>query len=171
MDDLKRIHEYVNNALQIEIKTNTRQRDYSDGRFLFFAIARKTTNASLGRIGMYMDKDHASVLHGVKMFYKVLIIKRVYKGLFYRYIDENWVDPLIEMDLINMNLKDRIFTLHEDNARLRYLLDQKLDFINGFYNLSIEDQKNVKIRVQAIINMAPSNQVRKEIFETINCQA
>lgn len=60
------IYEYVNNVYGIDIKEKTRKRDYSEGRALFYFIARKKTNFTYECIGDYMGKDHASVLHAIK---------------------------------------------------------------------------------------------------------
>ncbi len=172
MKTLDRIHKYVDNALELKIDTPTRKRDYVEGRFLFFAIARETTEYSLGRIGEYLKKDHATVLHGVRLFKTVLISESRYKNLYYKYVDKNYIDPTIKIEIQNTRLEDKVMLLEIQNVNLKKRLREKLDFIDGFYSLTSEERDNVRIRVQAIIKMQPSVIKVKESdkFETILCE-
>lgn len=49
-----------------EICSKTRKRDIVDARFVYFRRSREKTGASLAVIGELVEKDHASVLHGIK---------------------------------------------------------------------------------------------------------
>ena len=171
MKTLDRIHKYVDNALELKIDTPTRKRDYVEGRFLFFAIAREITGYSLDRIGKHLNKDHSSVLHSVKVFKDVLIKQRRYKNLYYKYVDKNYIDPTIKIEIKNSKLEDKVMLLEIQNVNLKKRLREKLDFIDGFYSLTSEERENVRIRVQAIIKMQPSIIKVKECdkFQTINC--
>ena len=53
MEELSKIERFVNANLNIVINTNTRKREIVDGRFLFFALARKCTELSLDKIGKH----------------------------------------------------------------------------------------------------------------------
>ena len=66
--ELEMIKEYVNSALKIDIKDGRRQRSYVYGRALYFQLSKDFTTHSLSDIGSVVNKDHASVLHGLKIF-------------------------------------------------------------------------------------------------------
>jgi len=170
MEQLKDIHRYVNLSLNLNIEKNTRKRRYADGRFLFFAIAKHTTKLSLERIGMYMLKDHATVLHGVRMFHTVLIKEEIYNNLYNKYINVNWIDPSINIKTLNKQLNRKCYTLKTENDKLKIDLAKKLKFLKGFYDLSEEEQKLVEIRIESIVKMMPSNQIKQNQTTTIyNC--
>ena len=169
MNELIKIHKYVNASLKIEIKQATRKRNIVDGRFLFFAIARETTDLSLERIGMYLNKDHASVCHGVNMFNDVLVLDKKFKALYNVYIDKNWVDPDTGLDSIIKKLRAKVSILEVSNINLSLKLKEKVPFLEDFYNLEHKERETVKERLDLIIRLMPSNQKRKEVFETIKC--
>ena len=65
MDTLDKIYNYVNKEFNLDIKENTRKRNYVDARALFYLLARKTTNYSYECIAGYLKKNHATAVHGV----------------------------------------------------------------------------------------------------------
>ena len=66
--DLETIKDYVNRYMQIDISSPIRQRSYVYGRAMYFQLSRSFTTHSLTDIGSVVNKDHASVLHGLKIF-------------------------------------------------------------------------------------------------------
>ena len=66
--ELETIKQYVNTALKIDISDGRRQRSYVYGRALYFQLSKDFTTHSLSDIGSVVNKDHASVLHGLKLF-------------------------------------------------------------------------------------------------------
>jgi len=67
--NLKRIKRLVENHLEIpDIKIKSRQRDYVNARFLYFKIAHNVCRTSLTKIAQVVDRDHATVIHGIKQF-------------------------------------------------------------------------------------------------------
>jgi len=103
------------------------------------------------------------------MFKDVLMLDRRYKTLYHKYIDENWVDPEISLEIHNERLREKCSLLEDENETLKINLKKKLDFIDGFYGLPEMEQYNLKVRIIAMIKMMPSNQKRKEVFQIINC--
>ena len=189
MNKLKEIERFVNSNLNIEINTNTRKRDIVDGRFLFFALARKCTELSLDKIGKHFGKDHATVLHGVNMFNNVVKLNKKYKNLYDSYVldhlinsvkDDDNSESANELREIKTNefktLNDKISLLTIENEKLEtqnYSLKLKLKrnapFLDGYYSLTPKEQLTVQERLKLIIKLMPSNQKRKEVFEIINC--
>ena len=60
------IKEIVENYFEISISRNTRKRQYVEARAIYFKLCRDFTQLSLEQIGKSVNRDHASVLHGVK---------------------------------------------------------------------------------------------------------
>ena len=68
VNELETIKEYVNSSLKIDITDGRRQRSYVYGRALYYQLCKDFTTHSLSDIGSVVNKDHASVLHGLKIF-------------------------------------------------------------------------------------------------------
>ena len=60
------IKEIVENYFELSISRNTRKRQYVEARAIYFKLCREFTQLSLEQIGKSVNRDHASVLHGVK---------------------------------------------------------------------------------------------------------
>jgi len=60
------IKEIVERYFEINISRNTRKRQYVEARAIYFKLCREFTQLSLGQIGESVNRDHASVLHGVR---------------------------------------------------------------------------------------------------------
>jgi chromosomal replication initiation ATPase DnaA len=66
----KNILKMVEEKLQIpNLKIKDRSRDVYQARFIYFKLARKYCKyASLSRIGKEVDRDHATVINGLKKY-------------------------------------------------------------------------------------------------------
>jgi len=67
------IKDKINETLGINIFKNTREREYVDGRALFYYILRENFRYSFSRIGKIcgrygQEKNHATVLHALRDF-------------------------------------------------------------------------------------------------------
>ena len=60
------IKQIVESYFEINISRNTRKRQYVEARAIYFKLCREFTQLSLGQIGESVNRDHASVLHGVR---------------------------------------------------------------------------------------------------------
>ena len=60
------IKEIVESYFELSISRNTRKRQYVEARAIYFKLCREFTQLSLEQIGKSVNRDHASVLHGVK---------------------------------------------------------------------------------------------------------
>jgi len=60
------IKEIVDNYFELNLKRNTRKRQYVEARAIFYKLCREFTKLSLEEIGEQVDRDHASVLHGIR---------------------------------------------------------------------------------------------------------
>lgn len=60
------IKEIVESYFELSISRNTRKRQYVEARAIYFKLCREFTQLSLEQIGESVNRDHASVLHGVR---------------------------------------------------------------------------------------------------------
>ena len=61
------------------IKSRLRKRNIADARCVYFLRARKLTKSTLESIGELVNRDHATVLHGIAEANKVKEIQELYK--------------------------------------------------------------------------------------------
>ena len=58
----------VSKKLHISIGRTIRKRDYVYGRAIYYKLSKEFTGQSLSNIGANVGRDHASVIHGFKVF-------------------------------------------------------------------------------------------------------
>lgn len=83
----------ITEALNIDISKKTRKREYAEARALYYVLCRKYTIYSLKKIGEEVNRDHASVIHGInnifplidKSLYNILNLK--FKKIITRYFE------------------------------------------------------------------------------------
>jgi len=61
-----------------QMRSKTRKRGIVDARFVYFRRARERTKASLAMIGREVNRDHASVLHGVTEAHNTIQVVELY---------------------------------------------------------------------------------------------
>ncbi len=66
------IRNIVNNAFNKRIQERTRRRDVVYPRAIYYKLAQDYSGESLVKIGKAVDKDHATVIHGLKLFENVI---------------------------------------------------------------------------------------------------
>ena len=59
------IRRIILDKVGVDIKDGTRKRDYFDARSIFCSAMRKR-GYSFAKIGEFIDKDHATIMHGIK---------------------------------------------------------------------------------------------------------
>jgi hypothetical protein len=65
-----------------ELTDKTRKREIVDARFVYFRRAKEKTSASLAAIGAQVNKDHATVLHGIREAFEKLEVVNLYKKVY-----------------------------------------------------------------------------------------
>ena len=137
------IYQYVNNVYGIDIKEKTRKRDFSEGRALFYFIARKKTNFTYECIGDYMGKNHASVLHAVKNTIHYLDKEIVAEGL--KYFDLEDKMPRDTIAYLKQKTEELTEQLEQKTEVLR-ILPKLEDVYNNLNKLTEEQRKLVSRR-------------------------
>ena len=62
------IKHFVEAELKINISRNTRKREYVYARAIFFKLCKEFSHQTLSKIGEFVGRDHASVIHGLYVF-------------------------------------------------------------------------------------------------------
>jgi len=57
----------IDDTLNVDIRSKTKKRKVVYSRFIFYHLMRNK-NFSLQKIGSFLGKDHATVIHGLKQF-------------------------------------------------------------------------------------------------------
>jgi len=68
MIQLKEIAEVVNHYFGLDIRKNSRKRENVMAKSIYYYIARKYTKRSLMAIGREVNRNHGTVLHGLKVY-------------------------------------------------------------------------------------------------------
>ena len=68
----KLIRNSINNTFNIKIQDKTRRRDVVYPRAIYYKLASDFSGESLASIGRTVNKDHATVIHGLKLFNNVI---------------------------------------------------------------------------------------------------
>ena len=102
MKVLKLLKEEIEFETGINLSLNCRKRENVYTRAIYFRIAKDLTNASLALIGRTVNRDHASVIHGLKIFENIIKVyeqdlMELYKKINLKYNKKEmggYIDPL-----------------------------------------------------------------------------
>ena len=114
LDNIKHTVElYSNQKIDIKLRTN----NIVFLRAVYYELARKLTSKNLKNIGLQVNRDHATVLHGLKIFPDVFKME-YYRNLYlkcYESLEQKKLltEDEIEGELILKNYKDRITELED----------------------------------------------------------
>ena len=130
---LKVILNEVKNTLETDIRAKRRTREMVYARAVYYRLCKDLTSHSLSEIGSCLHKDHATVLHGLKVFECLEFNKD------YSYIKayEEMYDRLKVNYFINFNSSSELKTkyyryvnqninLKETNKQLNFLVNKEL---------------------------------------------
>ena len=141
---LKRIKRLVESHLEIpDIKIPSRQRDYVHARFLYFKIAHNVCRTSLTKIAQVVDRDHATVIHGMKQFDNLV----KYNKTEFKYLS----DAFVNISSIVSSKEDFNFL---DLSSVVTRLDKMKDDID-----------NVNASIIKLLNEAEQNTIRQDKVE------
>jgi len=144
---LETIRDYIEANIKVSLKKKTRTRDMAYARAVYYKLAKRYTVQSLTSIGKLVGRDHATVLHGLKLFDEAVMysepLKVVYDSFSVNVENKNLEDADSNM----LNIKN----LAEQNKRLRTKVFKQ--------NLEIDILKKQKIE--------PKNKT-EEFIELIN---
>ena len=117
---LEKIKEAVEIQIDEQLNNKTRKREMVYARAVYFKLCKQHTRASLSRIGKSVEKDHATVLHGIKI-YNDLIEK--YEDLSEYREMYNMLDKIIKRNQLRKYLKTTDLSVYYRNKYKKTLLD------------------------------------------------
>ena len=121
---LKVIRTEVINRFKADITLKNRNRELVYGRAVYYKLCKDLTNHSLSDIGSLISKDHATVLHGLKVFESLIFNN-----------DDYYIDAYKEMyDKLKLNyfinvrnpkdLKTKYYKYINENINLKQKNEQ-----------------------------------------------
>lgn len=164
---LETIKDYIEANIKVSLKKKTRARDMCYARAVYYKLAKRYTVQSLSSIGKLVGRDHATVLHGLKLFDEAVMysepLKIVYDSFSINVENKNLEDADSNMlDIKNLaeqnkRLKRKVF---KQNLEIDILKKQKIKPTNKteeFIDLinSVEEGKlnMLYTRLDAIVKM------------------
>ena len=67
-NDLEEIYEVICQMYHIDIRDKNRKQEYVLARAIFYALSKKLTRHSIAIIAGFLNQDHASCVHSIKIF-------------------------------------------------------------------------------------------------------
>lgn len=123
--NLKVIKSIVEGVTDVELSDTSRVRRIATARFLYFAACRQYTTYSTSAIGKEVNRDHSTVLHGLKvardlMSYDKSIVKQYDQicQLIEYSIKKNVTDDSVSVGAIiqeNIELREKLKQSIQDN--------------------------------------------------------
>lgn len=122
------------------IAIRSRQRDYVFARFLYYKIAHENCRTSLSNIAKAVDRDHSTVVYGIRQFDELL----TFNAKEYKYLQDAYDNISISLqEPIDYNLLDLsnvLVVLDSVDKELKRVKRAVLNMVNeGKQNKILED--------------------------------
>ena len=151
MNKIKTLRQIVNFVIKEtgqDIRKTTRVRDVIDARAVYYKIARETTHFTLEKIGEYIGKHHASVIHSLEnVFPTVMLCNEACRVAYNKY-----------NGIIETSDEDEVETLRNRVEELEYELEEHEQL---FRQLSDDNKEKYRTRVMPIIKMINYNELNQ----------
>jgi hypothetical protein len=140
-----KIKEIINERTNINIDTPTRRRDHVYARAIYFKLCRDLTPLRLHEIAKTVDKNHATVLHGLNNIFPLL--KQYDDPLYNIYVE------LMEHKLMPLREKYDLLK-HKYKELSKYTLDQKYNnLLNIIKKVPENELEHAELRFGTITDM------------------
>lgn len=133
---LNNIADMVGKELKVNIYQKTRKQKNVFARSVYYRLAREFTPYSLQRIADIFDKDHATALHGFRMFDNFKMQPNLYKHELEAY-------KTIKEILKKVKVK-------KNQSHLEVLINEKQEAINE-RDKAVEEQQRVKNKLNRLV--------------------
>lgn len=133
MEILQEIKHLVEKELQLNLDYKTRKREYVFARAVYYRLCHEFTKCSLTAIGKEVNKDHATVIHGLKIFKEFNLFPSMYQSELKAY---NNIYPTLKK--VSDELKDNM-----PETLLERITNERQEMMNE-RNKSIEDYNTLK---------------------------
>lgn len=161
MQKLEEIIHLVSQRIGLDIKNPSRKREYVMGRSIYYKLAKDDFHlGTYSSIGALVNKDHTTVLYGLKKFE---IVEMYEPKLYEKYLliknkiggkeDVDFInDEAILLKHANKKLQDQCDDLESKYNKL--MKDSDENYITSkMQGLSYENQELLKLRVRAMLKM------------------
>ena len=114
--DIKTIRTAVQDEFKINIKRESRKTNYVAARTIYFKLCKELTHQGYAEIGRSLNKNHATVMHGIKNIFECWIFCKnekhinIYNAIYHRLQGDR---PILAPNTENIR------ELQEEIARLR----------------------------------------------------
>jgi len=161
--ELEQIKNIVDKVVGFDITAKKRQIEYVDARRIFYKIARTKTKHSFASIGNFLNRDHATALHGIKQF-DILISQNEFLKYHYdlslKIIKDNGFDALKDAKTLKEIKKSYTSLIEDKNIELKKIA------------LELENLKKQKLETVTRIESNVNNPIVRDLLsrddETIN---
>ena len=148
MTDLEEIKNLVESKTRLNLKRNTRKREYVYARALFFKLCDRYLDVTSSALGNFLGKDHATVLHHRKTTYNYIEKEpRFFKA--YKYI----------CTILDKDIKDLDDEIIHDACSLQQL-NYKEKFLQNMIKAMHSEIKNRDKKIKSL-----SNKIGQSKFE------
>ena len=139
-NDLLFVKKVVEDVTGVEdISTKTRTFDVSMARWIYIKIARENTTSPLKAIGEVINRDHTTVLHGLKN----IDFELSYNSDLQTKYDRALIISLSKLNTQNIEQIDQRIT--ELKSELLRLEVKRKSILHEFVNAKQQDQKNEQV--------------------------
>lgn len=136
---LREIREMVEGEFKFSLDNKTRKQRYVLARAVYYRLCHEHTNIGLTDIGRSLEKHHATVLHGLKVFnlFKVQPALYKYELDIYRKISALLtIDPIEDMTIVEkiQKEKEEVLKIHSDMSKKYLELKEKHNRMLKYYS-------------------------------------
>ena len=165
---------YTTDVLGVNIRRNTRKRDYVEARAVFYRLCKDVAKATTPEIGFYIEKDHATIVHGLGLFNDVLWNDKRLRESYLKIIDlfnETPVGPkkklseTVEFAKENLELRNKLETLHAQLTREKLTQSPERELAIKWDRLSPKNKRDVMDIINAKLVMQPEAVYDIEVVE------
>ena len=117
-EQMRALKQIVNYVFDVDIASKNRRREFVNARITFAAVLR-SKGFTTTKIGGYIGKDHATIVHYMRNVDWYLKTDADFKKKYEMVMDEFQIDHDPVYDMHDAELKKEIFSLRNENKSLR----------------------------------------------------
>ena len=153
MEDLhiKKIKELVKQEYGYDVDSPTRKREVVEARAMFYSVLKNFTNLTLTGIARTVNKNHATVLHGLKNFdlwkKQNKYLEFAFRNVVHRLETLDEVENYVDVMELRRELVKTKMDLYELNAK-----KEKINFMYELLkDLPMDKIEDIKSRIKLIL--------------------
>jgi predicted transcriptional regulator len=159
-DKLKQLKKEIEIALECKISTPSRKRHLTYARAVFCKIARESMGMTLSDIGKVLNRDHATVMHSIKVVFPFAMKETRFRDIYDALKDE--YKPKSSSEKKQESAQDTIqliSKLRTENAYMKMMLNTRDRFNNLFDDLRADEYDEVYNKLEIFVKYAIKTRV------------